>query len=265
MTAHPAQLALLAGADRASLLRVGLVDSTLPDDVVMLAASRRLLAEGGAAGTVATELIRSGRRVRVVAPPETTVGAWLRAPAVEWSAVDVEAKASRLSRVWLPSPLVEARALLLVNELTGSGRANEPIAIGVWAGLAHPRQRTGARLSGDRDGLAAEIALAVKPAAILLFADWNGMPLLIASDDQIAAELAALALRGHLRPGLDEPLGPWEHPLVQRATELELGVATPNMIAAERRWLGDDDNPDRRQFEELAARLLARIGVAVKG
>jgi hypothetical protein len=131
--------------------------------------------------------------------------------------------------------------------------------------FAHPRQRTGARLSNARDGLTAEIALAIAPALILLLADWHGAPLLIASNDLIAAEVAGLAVQQRLQPSHDDPVGPWEHPIVQRATELELGALTPGQINAERLWVGDQSSPQKAKFDELAAAILARIGVRAKG
>lgn len=263
--ADSAHLLLLAGIDLEALIRAALTTTTVGGAVVVAAASRELLTDGGSARSVAQELKRAGTNIRAIAPAESVAGAWLRSRATAWSAVDVSSKASRLDRVWLPSALVESPAVVAVNQLRPAGHTAVPISIGMWATFAHPRQRTGARLSNDRDGLTAEVALAIKPALILISAEWNATPILLAANDVIAAEVAGLALLQRLRSTDDEPIGPWEHPLVQRATELELGALTPGQISAERLWLGDQSSSLKRRFDDFSTDILARIGVNVEG
>jgi hypothetical protein len=134
----------------------------------------------------------------------------------------------------------------------------------MWARFAHPRQALGARLSSPRDGLTAEIALAVRPALVILSGTWSGCPLLIVSDDQVAAELAGIAYR-QLATSDPEPIGPWEHPLVQHATDLDLGIAMPSQIAPNIDWICARAEGDDHAFRDWAGELLARIGVESRG
>jgi hypothetical protein len=112
--------------------------------------------------------------------------------------------------------------------------------------------------------LTAEIALAASPALVLLFGAWEGHALLIASDDQIAAEVAGVALRQRTA-GTEGSGGPWEDPLEQHATELELGIALPSQIRPEITWQGVPGSAAEDRFREFAAWLLRRIGVEDDG
>lgn len=259
----PAPLLLLAGSDRRALIAAAIHRLPLFAQPLVASVDRADLAPDGPARDVALALRASGRSVRALAPPRTTAGSWFTVRGADWAAVDVGA--DRLDRVWLPASLVAALAIVAVNTVSPQDSARSPIAIGIWASFAHPRQRNGARLSDERGGLTAEIALAVRPALVLLFAAWGGAELLIATPDQVAAEVAGIAFRQLMRPLEGEPVGPWEYPLVQRATELQLGVSIPDQIAPEVRWIGDVSDPRAASFSQLAAELFARIGVAIRG
>jgi hypothetical protein len=86
-------------------------------------------------------------------------------------------------------------------------------------------------------------------------------PVLLATDDQVAAELAARAI-GVLQadPGTVHG-GPWEHPFVQRATELELGLSHPDALRLTARWHGDDGDADQGELIAVAARAAELLGV----
>lgn len=264
MTPNPpslAPVALLAGTSLPGLIEGALEQFPVEPSGAITVAERPLFDPDGPARLVAARL----NPRRTLSPPSSTASAWLRTLGSDWTAVDVASRASRLSRVWLPTELVNAPAVVLVNTLSGSSSARDPIAIGLWARYAHPRQRTGALLSDVRDGLTAEIALAAPPTLILLAAEWRGVHLLIASTDQIAAEIAGIAVRQSRSAPDDEPAGPWEHPLVQRATELRLGVLTPDAIAPSARWIGSNDHPAAQLFNAFASAIFARMGVAQPG
>lgn len=201
---------------------------------------------------------------RAVAPPDTTIGAWLATSRTRWKAIQAPGEANRLDRVWLPDAIVDAGSVIALNRLPRSDAARGAIAIGIWAKFAHPRQRTGAWMSDGRDGLTAEIARAVSPGLVLLTAEWRGVPLVIASDDQVAAELAGLAVQQLTKPPETEPIGPWEDPLVQRATELGFGVSHPGQIDAGCRWLGTSDGGQDVAFAGFADDCFARIGVKIE-
>lgn len=147
-----------------------------------------------------------------------------------WSEIDIDARAQRLRTVRMPTALVGAQRLLAVNDLRGMGDARPVIAIGMWALFAHPVVRMGARFGGTTDGLTAEIALAVHPDRyVVIDSDRRqGITFVLATQDIIVAELIQLALRqGRTRL---RGVGPWEDPLVQAATDLNLGVRNAEEI-----------------------------------
>ena len=113
--------------------------------------------------------------------------------------------------------------------------------------------------------MTAEIALAVQPRLILLSTTWQDVPILVATSDQIAAELAGLALRQLLNDADVAAVGPWEHPLVQYATELNLGVATPGQIIPFMRWLGNSRDQSEVELRAFSVEFFGRIGVVFDG
>jgi hypothetical protein len=100
------------------------------------------------------------------------------------------------------------------------------VGFGLWALFANPVVRMSARAAGERDGLTAEIALAVHPDRyVAIESDANhGLCFVATSIDPIAMDLFVLALRQGRRSA--RGAGPWEDPLVQAATELDLGART---------------------------------------
>jgi hypothetical protein len=164
-----------------------------------------------------------------IVKPFSGAGALLRRGS-HWTAVDIDAGAQRLRTVRMPADLVGTQRLLAVNDLRGLSDPRPPIAIGLWALFAHPVVRMGARFAGARDGLTAEVALAVHPDRYVLIDSSRpaGLTVVVATPDPIAADLVLLALR-QLRIKHRGP-GPWEDPLVQVATELDLGVRSAEAI-----------------------------------
>jgi hypothetical protein len=260
-------LRLLAGTSLAALVHAALAPlPAAPSYVLATPDPKTARAEDSLARIAATELRRRDHAARIVAPPPSAAAAWMRVRSTQWVPVELGSRASRPETVWIASPLASGEPVIAVNQLDSRQPDRDPVAIAVWARFAHPRQRTGALVSDDRDGPTAEIALAVKPAVILLAGTWRGASLLIAATDQIAAELAGRAFLDLVAPedGI-EPVGPWEHPLVQRATELHLGVRLPSEILAECVWLGDPASAERSAFLAFSTELLGRIGVLATG
>jgi hypothetical protein len=151
----------------------------------------------------------------------------------DWTEIDVDARAQRLKTVRMPSDLVASQRLIAVQDLRANTEARPSIAIGLWTEFAHPIVRTGARLAGTRDGLVAEIALAVHPDRyVIVDRDRSkGLTFVLSTPDIIVAELVALAIR-ELRARFRGP-GPWEDPLVQAATDLNLGARNADEIDIE--------------------------------
>lgn len=147
-----------------------------------------------------------------------------------WTAVDVDAGAQRLRSVRMPAPLVGAQRLLAVNDVRGLTGARPVVALGLWALFAHPVIRMGARFAGARDGLTAEIALAVHPDRYVVVESDRaaGFTSVLVTPDPIVADLLVLGLR-QTRARV-RGAGPWEDPLVQAATELQLGARNASEI-----------------------------------
>lgn len=262
---RPLLLRLAAGHAPAEIVAHAIGTVALGERVALAAGDRSMACrDGSLVRVVARELRAHGHALGIVAPPSTTAGAVLGARRTDWATIPLAGRGERLKDAKLPRALVGQAALVAVNELDPE-EPRRPVAIGLWARFAHPGQRLGAALSSDRDGLTPEIALAVDPALMVLGVPWRDATLVVAATDQIAAELAGRAALDLLAPVPAEPIGPWEQPLVQRATELGLGVRTPAGIRAERQWIGDPADPLAAEFERFAAALLARIGVDPAG
>lgn len=199
----------------------------------------------------------------VIRPPSAAAGLMRRSG--RWTEVDVDAAAQRLRTVRMPAELVGAQRLVAVDDIRRSTEPRPTIALGLWALYAHPIVRMGARFAGTRDGLTAEIALAVHPDRYIIIEsdDRMGVASVITTADPIAAELIALALRqSSLR---STGSGPWEDSLVQAATELGLGVRNPDRIDIEA-IISPTLSSERH--DEATARIVdaaERIGVPANG
>jgi hypothetical protein len=204
------------------------------------------------------------RSARIVVPSRTIAGSLLsvRQP-TRWTSVPVSASAEWLDHASILSALATADPIIFVNALDSRRRWSSPV-IGSWVRFAHPRQRLAAAATDQREGLTVEIASAFRPALILLIDAGNDPPLVITSNDQIAAELAALAVQDlHHLPNDDvQMVGPWEHPLIQRATELGLGVTWPGALHLRAIWTGEDDESARTQFLAFVEHIRTRLGIS---
>jgi hypothetical protein len=256
-------LVLVAGDDLRSALDAALPRFELPtgEQVTLAVADRDLVEAASAPGSLLLSLLRlRGFHAKLAVPASTTAGAWFRARATEWRAIEARGL-DRLERVWIADSIASASSLAALNRLPANAEKRGALAIGLWARFAHPRQRTGAWLSNPRDGLTAEIAAAVSPLMIVLTGEWKGFALALLSDDLIAAELGGLGVLQALTRHGDELNGPWEDPLVQHATELGIGVRQPAQIAGEVIWAGAHSGSAAETFPEFGTNVLARLGV----
>jgi hypothetical protein len=201
--------------------------------------------------------------VQIVTPPALASLTWQRIrhrrePSVE---VDLRGRGGQLESVRIAKAVATARSLIAVNDLRGESNSRPTIAIGVWGRFTDVRDRLGLGLSAGDKGAAAEIALAVRPDLIVLVDRWQGYLVAMATTDQIAAELAGLALRQIIKGDAEEPIGPWEDPLVQRSTELRLGVLLPDQIAIRGLVGSEADAPSRESVALLADEIALKLGV----
>ena len=177
---------------------------------------------------------------------------------VAWKELASSNLAARLVPVRVLRRLAEAEARCLVAPLPSprADRRRSPII--ALAAYAHPRQRLAIRLTPVETGLAAEFALALRPLLTVLVGALGPRSLVVATTDVVAAELAWLALRDDdAEPERPAP-GPWEDPVVQRATELDLGVRLPAQLEVALR--SADAGPDPL-LSAVGERLRLRLGI----
>lgn len=224
--------------DRVDRLRIG-VTSTAPSDDAARAARwlSRLAAQRGIPDTlVAPEAslnrLRSMRALLAgAAPPDVT-------PAGE-ATVGV----SRLDL----SPTTEA-----VDQL---------YALGLWPLLESPGLRLRRRLAHDPGTATVEAALAAQPVRTVLVGREHGLVIAVVGRDLLAVEVLGRALRTALQPIGDLGLSPWEAPVVQRGTELALGVTHPDRIRVEPVWLGSPSSRGHDRLHAALATATARAGI----
>lgn len=127
-----------------------------------------------------------------------------------------------------------------------------PFVLDVLARHLHPLDQLRQIGDRERERRTAEVNLGISPGWCLVGGQAATGYLIAATRDVIAAELVALAMSENaLRPGI-AVTGPWEDPVVQRATELELGVPTPQFITLVIHNEGGDIGPE---LERIAERI----------
>jgi len=196
--------------------------------------------------------------VRVLVPPSgLAAGNPFRRGS--WVAVDVSGRGGRFDRVRVARPVATTEVVCVVSVL-GHRPERRPIAIGAFVPFLHPREGLAVRVERGKRGLAADLAIAFAPRLIVLVATVQGHAVVVSADDLIAAELVGLALRREQADD-DETVGPWEDRLVQRATELNLGVRVPTAIDLVSIWTGPVDAPGVAVGTAMSERIRLRLGI----
>ncbi|MCC6944821.1 MAG: hypothetical protein IT335_09620 [Thermomicrobiales bacterium] len=177
--------------------------------------------------------------------------------------VDVDAVAPRLRQIDLPAAVVEATRVVAAIDARSDAAPRPDLVLGLWAKLVPSRHRLAARLTGFRDGLTAEFLLARPPGRILILdrVERRGPLVATSGSDPIAVEVIALALRDVRRSTPSAAPGPWEDPLVQRATELGLGRPGPTFISIAGHIDGALPRHEREQLTERVHRAASRAGI----
>jgi hypothetical protein len=167
-----------------------------------------------------------------------------------WLEVPAPAGTERFGEILVPAWWSRSTRRCLVTSVT---RRTTPrlSPMLVLAGLAHSRQRLAARLHRNRVALAAELAAPWRVDLCLIVASQPPHRIVAATHDLIAAELTWLALTAG--DAVDEEVGPWEDPAVQRATQLGMGILGPHQVSI--RSAGDASAP------ALTGQLATRLGV----
>jgi hypothetical protein len=118
------------------------------------------------------------------------------------------------------------------------------------------------RLADPRLLQAAELTQRARPELCLVAGTMFGCSYVAVTNDPIAADLLGLSLSRDPSAAEGELIGPWEDAIVQRATELELGVRLPSDISLELAWIGNQDAPELIAIKEWIREVAGRFGVA---
>ncbi|MGB3330170.1 MAG: hypothetical protein WBA46_14510, partial [Thermomicrobiales bacterium] len=148
-----------------------------------------------------------------------------------WRAIDLQAidASSSLARLALPAGLVDADAVVVACDLDRVA-SRGPLVLDLAASYLSPQTRMRLHAQRGRLAAAAEVNLAIPLAGAILGVTFGGERWYLGSPDPIASELAALALAEQALDAERAVVGPWEDPLVQRSTELQLGGLLPSAL-----------------------------------
>ncbi len=213
-------LATLA-AWRSALPRVRL--PPLPDELLIVTGAARASEPNDPATVMSRALNAEGRASHVLRPPlpRQRLGS-LVIGRRDWTRVAIGGRGSVLEDVPVPRALA-GESLLEVVDLDEADAS--PITL--WSRYVHPRLWAVAGPTARRAPINADIGLGIEPVLVVIAGRHGSLGVAAATPDIVAAELLTLALRGTTEESL---VGPWEDPVVQRATELELGVVRPDQI-----------------------------------
>lgn len=169
-----------------------------------------------------------------------------------WIDRRVLAEDATISSVTFPQDIAQASHRIVVTDVVEVSRRG-PFVLDLPARYIHPRQRMRLLASGEREALAAEVGSAFPIDVIAVFLALRDGVVLAVTTDVIAAELVALAMSELCIGAPRSFTGPWEDKVVQRATELQLGVGLPS-------YLGLVANGPRRH-DAWANRILEHIRI----
>lgn len=152
-------------------------------------------------------------------------------PAVvgDWTSVPIAVAGAGADSVLLPGAVARGTRVVAVDVVEVARHG--PFVLDVIASYVHPRQRLRLVADRQRSSLVAEVASAALPALSVISLGVPGGALVAVTTDAIAAELVALALAERCIGPSRSFTGPWEDAVVQRATELQLGVLMPAGIS----------------------------------
>lgn len=201
-----------------------------------------------------TGVLRStGQAVRTMRPLSPLARARSLVPGAgteSWISVSISGRGARLDEVRIPRGLVNSLLVVAVD------LRDERSPIGILARHVHPLESLAAGGTGSRSSLAADLTLAFSPRLVVVTGRVGSLEIAAATTDLIAGELVTRALQD-----ADDERGPWEDPLVQRATELQIGVTWPDEIRLLHRWAGPPGFPQAGALAALVDRLGLRLGL----
>jgi hypothetical protein len=174
----------------------------------------------------------------------------------DWRDMPIGVPGARLQSALMPGAVSSASHRLIAVDVVEVAR-HGPFVLDLAARYVHPRQRVRVVADSARSELAAEIASAVRIDLNVISLTLREGTFLAATTDPIAAELTALALSERCIGSTRAFTGPWEDEVVQRATELELGVLLPSRI----RLLPTGSVAHVSWADEITEHLRRRLGI----
>lgn len=173
-----------------------------------------------------------------------------------WSTVTLEPSDNPHRTIRMPARLVDGDRIWTVTDVDAvSGRG--PFVLDLLARYVHPVSRIRFVASPSRSDAAVEVNLAAKISVSVIGKEFGNFSMVGVTSDLVAAELFAIALADE-DIAADRPVvGPWEDRVVQRATELDLGVRIPEELTIS--LSGAADKLARGTIERVAS----KIGVVV--
>ncbi|HEU0164297.1 MAG TPA: hypothetical protein VFQ54_04580 [Thermomicrobiales bacterium] len=172
--------------------------------------------------------------------------------AVRWALSSPRSRAIDLDRpdvlvpsVTIPEAVLDASRRFVVCDLdAGDVARSGPFILDLLAHYLSPRDRLRILASGSRGRATAEVNLAVAIDGVIVCGTFGSVHLAVWTEDRIAGELVALALAERKLDVMNRSFtGPWEDAVVQRATELDLGVRIPRDIEIVIAGDGDRSGP----------------------
>ncbi len=244
---------LMAGEDVQSVA-AGLLDLTGIDSVLLLPSS--LSRRDALVASVRREMRSAGVESHLELPgnPLARLSRLARG-GDRWRAVTISPPDRESRMVRLPSKLLDAGQVWVVTDIdVVSGRG--PYALDLLSRYVDPLSRAKHLGSREREVLTVDVNLVRTPDRYVMLKDAGAFVLGAVTSDPIAAELLALSLADEDLTRDHRVTGPWEDPMVQRATELDLGARLPQDIR-----VAVSGQPTG-MIEDTVARILARIGVS---
>lgn len=176
------------------------------------------------------------------------IGKWIDRP--------VRSAGSTVTSVTWPQDIAQADHRIVVTDVVEVARKG-PFVLDLPARYLHPRQRMRLLASGQREALAAEVASALPiELSVVCLAQREGLVIAV-TQDMIAAELVALAMSELCMGAPRSFTGPWEDPVVQRATELDLGVLLPTRM----HLVSDGPARNTHWAQRIARHIHMRLGI----
>lgn len=174
-----------------------------------------------------------------------------------WIDRPVRAPDASVGSITIPQDIAQADHRIIVTDVVEVARRG-PFVLDLPARYLHPRQRMRLIASGEREALAAEVASAFPLDLFAVYLAQREGVILAVTSDIVSAELVALAMSELCTGSPRSFAGPWEDPVVQRATELEMGVLLPDRISLV------SDGPDRSEYwaQRIVDHIRLRIGIS---